>query len=108
VTAAGRPPLLIVSDGAAGLIGAIEQVYPKALRQRYVIHRCRNLLAKIPAGMQAEVKDAYWKIFDTKDLKTPPGPKLVEIIGARIGDLATNTRGSTRLRPRSCSPTGKA
>ena len=24
----------LVSDGAAGLIGAIEQVYPKALRQR--------------------------------------------------------------------------
>ena len=39
VTAAWRPPLLIVSDGAAGLIGAIEQAYPKALRQRCVIHR---------------------------------------------------------------------
>ena len=89
-------PLLIVSDGASGLIGAIEQVYPKALRQRCVIHyvhRCRNLLAKIPAGMQAEVKDAYWKIFDTEDLKTPPGPKLVEIIDARIGDLAAKYQG---------------
>jgi len=32
------------------------------------LHRCRNLLAKTPAGMQAEVKDAYWKIFDTEDL----------------------------------------
>jgi transposase-like protein len=92
VTGAGRPPLLIVSDGAAGLIGAIEQVYPKALRQRYV-HRCRNLLAKIPAGMQAEVKDAYWKIFETEDLKTPPGPKLAEIIDARIGDLDTKYQG---------------
>src|SRR6516165_10587957 len=57
-------PLLVISDGAPGLIGAIEQVYPKALRQRCLIHRCRNLLAKIPAGMQAEVKDSYWKIFD--------------------------------------------
>lgn len=94
MTAAWRPPLLIVSDGAAGLIGAIEQVYPKALRQRCVIHRCRNLLAKIPAGMQAEVKDAYWKIFDTEDLKTLPGPKLVEIIDARIGDLAAKYQGS--------------
>ena len=93
VTAAWRPQLLIVSDGAAGPIGAIEQVYPKALRQRCVIHRCRNLLAKIPAGMQAEVNDAYWKIFDTEDLKTPPGPKLVEIIDARIGDLAAKYQG---------------
>jgi putative transposase len=81
-------PLLVISDGAPGLIGAIEQVYPKALRQRCLIHRCRNLLAKIPAGMQAEVKDAYWKIFDTEDLTTPPGPRLVELIDARIGELA--------------------
>jgi putative transposase len=38
--------------------------------------------------MQAEVKDAYWAIFDTEDLKTPPGSKLVEIIDHRIGELA--------------------
>ena len=81
-------PLLIISDGAPGLIAAIEQAYPKALRQRCLIHRCRNILAKIPAGMQAEVKDAYWKIFDTGDLKTPPGPKLAELTGARISEMA--------------------
>src|SRR5919108_442748 len=86
-------PLLIIGDGAPGLIGAIEQIYPKALRQRCLIHRCRNLLAKIPAGMQAEVKDAYWKIFDTEDLKTPPGPQLAEIIDNRIGDLAAKYQG---------------
>jgi transposase-like protein len=81
-------PLLVISDGAPGLIGAIEQIYPKALRQRCVIHRARNVLAKVPAGMQAEVKDAYWKIFDTEELKTPPGPRLVETIDARISELA--------------------
>src|SRR6266496_1970630 len=81
-------PLLIISDGAAGLIGAIEQAYPGALRQRCIIHRARNVLAKVPAGMQAEVKDAYWKIFDTEDLKTPPGPKLTEITGNRISEMA--------------------
>ena len=81
-------PLLVISDGAPGLIAAIEQAYPKALRQRCLIHRCRNILAKIPAGMQAEIKDAYWKLFDTADLKTPPGPRLVEIIDARIAEMA--------------------
>ena len=81
-------PLLVISDGAAGLISAIEQAYPKALRQRCLVHRCRNILAKIPAGMQAEVKDAFWKIFDTEDLKTEPGPELVEIIDARITEMA--------------------
>ena len=38
--------------------------------------------------MQAEVKDAYWKIFGTEDLKTPPGPKLTEIIDDRISEMA--------------------
>jgi transposase-like protein len=81
-------PLLIISDGAPGLIAAIEQAYPQALRQRCVIHRARNILAKIPAGVQAEVKDSFWKIFDTEGLTTPPGPKLVEIIDARISEMA--------------------
>ena len=49
-------PLLVISDGAPGLIAAIEQSFPKALRQRCLIHRARNLLAKVPAGMQAEIK----------------------------------------------------
>ena len=31
-------PLLIISDGNPGLIGAIEQVFPRALRQRCLIH----------------------------------------------------------------------
>jgi transposase-like protein len=81
-------PLLIISDGAKGLIAAIEQLFPAALRQRCLIHRSRNLLAKIPAGMQAEIRDGYWKIFDTDDLKTQPGPKLVELIDHRIGEFA--------------------
>src|SRR5512135_2736834 len=81
-------PLLVISDGAPGLIAAIEQVFPKALRQRCLVHRCRNVLAKVPAGMQAEVKDAYWKLFDTEGLKTTPGPRLVELIDARIAEMA--------------------
>jgi putative transposase len=81
-------PLLVISDGAPGLISAIEQVFPKALRQRCLVHRCRNILAKIPAGMQAEVKDAFWAVFGTEDLKTAPGPRLVEIIDARISEMA--------------------
>jgi putative transposase len=81
-------PLLVISDGAPGLIAAIEQAFPKALRQRCLIHRARNVLAKIPARMQAEVKDAYWAIFDTEDLKTQPGPRLVELIDNRITEMA--------------------
>ena len=81
-------PLLVISDGAPGLIAAIEQAFPKALRQRCLIHRARNILAKVPAGMQAEVKDAYWQLFDTDDLKTEPGPRLVELVDNRITEMA--------------------
>jgi putative transposase len=81
-------PLLVISDGAPGLITAIEQAFPKALRQRCLIHRARNVLAKVPAGMQTEIKDAYWKLFDTGDLKTQPGSKLAELIGHRITEMA--------------------
>ena len=38
--------------------------------------------------MQAEVKDAYWKLFDTEELTTGPGPRLVELAGHRITEMA--------------------
>ena len=34
-------PLLVISDGAAGLIGAVERTMGAALRQRCLIHRAR-------------------------------------------------------------------
>ena len=42
-------------------------------RRRHNIHRVRNVLAKIPAGMQAEIRDGYWACFDTEELNTEPG-----------------------------------
>jgi putative transposase len=35
-------PLLVISDGAPGLIAAIEQAFPRALRQRCLVHRSRK------------------------------------------------------------------
>jgi putative transposase len=35
-----------------------------ALRQRCLIHRARNVLAKVPAERREEVKAAFWEIFD--------------------------------------------
>ncbi|BDB42162.1 hypothetical protein IWGMT90018_26080 [Mycobacterium kiyosense] len=57
-------PLLVVSDGAAGLIGAVERTMGAALRQRCLVHRARNVLAKVPKNAQAEVKADYWSIFE--------------------------------------------
>jgi putative transposase len=41
-------PLLVTSDGAAGIIKAIEICFPRAARQRCLAHRMRNLAAKVP------------------------------------------------------------
>ena len=43
-----RAPMLIVGDGAPGLIKAIEQCWPASDRQRCCVHRARNLYAKLP------------------------------------------------------------
>jgi putative transposase len=49
-------PILIGSDGVPGLIRAIEEVFPKSLRQRCLAHKIRNLESKVPrelAGSQS-------------------------------------------------------
>ena len=70
-----RPPLLTITDGAPGLIGAVEQVFADGLRQRCLIHRARNLLAKVSAGDQDEVKADYWRIFN--DINAAAGAAAV-------------------------------
>jgi putative transposase len=57
-------PLLIVADGAAGLIKAIEQCWPASDRQHCAVHRVRNLLAKLPERDRERVRQAYWKALD--------------------------------------------
>jgi putative transposase len=43
-----RAPLLGISDGAPGLTGAFDRAFPNSLRQRCLVHRARNTLAKCP------------------------------------------------------------
>ena len=49
-------PLLVVSDGAPGIIKAIETCFPRSERQRCLAHRMRNLAAKGPEDVWPEVK----------------------------------------------------
>lgn len=55
-------------------------------------NRWRNVAAKVPAGIQAEIRDAYWACFDTEKVKTEPGPKLVELIDKRLVALEKRYR----------------
>ena len=57
-------PMLIVADGAPGLIKAIEQCWPASDRQRCCVHRARNLYAKLPERERERVKQAYWQALD--------------------------------------------
>jgi transposase-like protein len=49
-------PLLVVSDGAPGIIKAIETCFPRSERQRCLAHRLRNLAAKDPEDIWPEFK----------------------------------------------------
>jgi transposase-like protein len=81
-------PLLVISDGAAGLVGAIERAFPQALRQRCLVHRARNILAKVPKHAQGDVKSAYWALFELAE-DVAPGQGAVELVQARIDAFAT-------------------
>ena len=49
-------PVLVASDGAPGLVRAIEEVFPRSLRQRCLVHKIRNLANKVPEERWREVK----------------------------------------------------
>jgi putative transposase len=57
-------PMLIVADGAPGLIKALEQCWPASDRQHCAVHRVRNLLAKLPERERERVRQAYWQALD--------------------------------------------
>ena len=49
-------PLLVVSDGAPGVIRAIEECFPRSARQRCLAHKMRNLQSKLPEDLWPEFK----------------------------------------------------
>jgi transposase-like protein len=50
-------PLLVVSDGAPGIIKAIETCFPRSERQRCLAHRMRNLVVKVPEDLWPDFKE---------------------------------------------------
>lgn len=49
-------PVLITTDGAPGLIRAVEEAWADSLRQRCLAHKIRNVIDKVPEHAKAEVK----------------------------------------------------
>ncbi len=62
-----RSPWLVITDGAPGLIAAIEEVWPQADRGRCVVHKLRNVLAKLPkrhTELRQQVKRTFWAALE--------------------------------------------
>jgi putative transposase len=49
-------PVLIATDGAPGLIRAVEEAWASSLRQRCLVHKIRNVIDKVPDNAREEVK----------------------------------------------------
>lgn len=93
---------LVISDHVPGLIAAVELVFSH-LRQRSVIHRARNILAKVAIEHQGEAKKAYGALFD--DTGTEPGEEAIAVVRRRAQRIAATRSGSrppsTASRPTS-------
>jgi transposase-like protein len=62
-----RAPLLVTSDGCAGMIKAIGEVYPEAARQRCLFHLRATLMAVVPAALKPEIKDRLEQVLGAVD-----------------------------------------
>ena len=68
-------PLFITTDGAGGLIQAVDQMWSKSLRGRCWVHRMRNFASKVPKSRWHEIKPYLLMIRDAPDLEA--GQKAV-------------------------------
>jgi transposase-like protein len=84
-------PLLGISDGAAGLTGAFDRAFPASLRQRCLVHRARNVLAKVSAHDQSQVKADFWAIFDVGEAE--PGEQAVTVAHRQAAAFAATWQG---------------
>jgi len=86
-----RAPSLIPSSGA------FDRAFPTSLRQRCLVHRARNTLAKVSAHDQDEVKADFWALFDVGDAE--PGDAAVAVAHRQAAEFAArwNSRYPTAV-----------
>ena len=64
-----KDPVLGVSDGAPGLIRALEECFPKTLRERCLVHKKMNILGKVPSEIIPEIKVHLNAVYYAPDLE---------------------------------------
>ncbi len=84
LVARGLPvPLTVTTDGAPGLLRAVDEVWPESLRLRCWVHKMRNLETKIPAERWLEVKAELVAIRDAPT--RPAGEQAAQAFLATYG-----------------------
>lgn len=86
-----KAPKLIIGDGAAGLWGAAEKIYPKTRHQRCWVHKTANVLNKLPKHKQPEAKrhlQAIWN-EDSKAKAAKELDRFVVIYGEKYAAAAS-------------------
>jgi putative transposase len=73
--------MLVVTDGAPGLIRAMEELWPDSDRQRCTV--LRDLVAKLPkqdAELRQRVEAAYWAALDEAASPTEGEARLRQLV----------------------------
>jgi transposase-like protein len=86
-----QEPVQTTTDGAPGLIRAVEEVFPNSLRQRCLAHKTRNVTDKVPDSVRAEIKNAVRAAYYA------PNREVADMIAADVlktyqGDYPTAMR----------------
>lgn len=97
-----RRPVMVISDGNAGLIRAVREKWQKIARQRCIVHRIRNVLARIPKSEHGLIRKELNRIFYAPSLDEALAaakafaqkwqneyPNAVEVLGTDLEDCLT-------------------
>ena len=87
-----QPPLTVTTDGAMGLIAAVEATWPRSLRVRCWFHKMQNLHQKVPPNMWSEFRH---RVIDFRD--APNEAEARSAAGIDGGRLRWRFAGSLSL-----------
>jgi transposase-like protein len=99
-------PLLVVSDGAPGIVRAIEECFPRSARQRCLAHRMRNLAVKVPTDLWPEFKarvSACYQAHRRGRSRASSPPASVPTTRPRCPRHSPASRTTSRQQSRICA-----
>src|SRR6266581_251791 len=101
-------PLLVISDGAKGLIAAVEQAFPAALRQRCLIHYAATSWPRSRPGCRPRSRTPTGRCSTPPTSPPRPAPVSWRSSTGASTPSPPSTAPATPPQSRSCSPTAPA